>query len=359
MRRLRKRKVKKPSPSDLIKIAGIISVVSVCGSALASHIASDLTATARPTISHHAVAVGLQSPPATPFVSPAPQPKTITATIKPKKVVRLAVVPRTLPAVVAVPDSAVSHLVPVTTTVPPTQAPTPAPGLGSGGQTSTPSPTATPAPSPPSTHYTSTNWSGYLSPAGNFSDVSGTWTVPHTTGTSSTSTGDAAWIGIGGVTSDDLIQVGTDDTVDRNGQSTTTAFYEMLPASETPIPSMVVTAGDTMSADIHQIAGDTWSITMSDVTRSETFSINVHYASSLSSAEWIEEDPSFSSGGLVPFDTFTPVAFSSSQATAAGVTQTAAAAGAQAIVLVDSAGNPLAVPTQIGPDGQSFSVSRY
>lgn len=289
--------------------------------------------------------------------TPIPAAKTPAPTIAPKPAPtkaptrRITYAAKPLPPVTPAPDSAVSNLVPV--------APAPTPG-----PTATPTPTGTPAPGlgggtpPPAVSvYSSTNWSGYMSPEGNFTGISGSWTVPHAGGNGFSTSADTAWIGIGGVTSSDLIQVGTDDTVTSGGQAATTAFYELLPASETPIPSMNVTAGDVMSADIHLLSGSQWLITIGDVTQSETFSITVTYASTQSTAEWIEEDPSFASGGLVPFDAFGSVSFTDSLATSNGVSQNLIQSGAQEIILVSSHGHPLATPSAIGSDGGSFTVN--
>ncbi len=196
-----------------------------------------------------------------------------------------------------------------------------------------------------------------MSPAGKFTAISGSWKVPNPGSNGSSTSADAAWIGIGGVTSSDLIQVGTDNTVSRSGQVSTVAFYEMLPDAETPIPSLNVTPGDVMSADIHLVSGSKWLITISDTTRSETFSITVNYASTESTAEWIEEDPSFASGGLVPFDVFGSVNFTNSLATSNGVSQDLVTSGAQQIIMINSHGHPVATPSAIGSDGESFTVT--
>jgi len=296
----------------------------------------------------HTGAITLAAPP-----TPTPAAKTPAPTPTPKPVPakapthRVAYAPKPLPPVTPAPDSAVSHLVPVAPAPTPTPTPTgtPAPGSGQG------------TPPPAVSTYSSTNWSGYMSPEGNFTGISGSWTVPHAGGNGFSTSADAAWIGIGGVSSSDLIQVGTDDTVTRSGQASTIAFYEMLPESETPIPSMNVAAGDVMSADIHLISGSQWLININDITQHETFSITVTYASTLSTAEWIEEDPSFASGGLVPFDAFGSVSFTDSLATSNGVSQNLIDSGAQEIILVDRRGHALATPSVIGSDGGSFTVT--
>ena len=83
----------------------------------------------------------------------------------------------------------------------------------------------------------------------------------------------------------------------------------------------------------------------------------MHYASSLSSAEWIEEAPS-GPNGVVPLDNFGSVAFSSASAVQNGQTVNLSQAGAQPITMLNGSSQPLAVPSGIGSDGSSFSVAR-
>ncbi len=54
---------------------------------------------------------------------------------------------------------------------------------------------------------TSHNWSGYAAKSGTYTGVTGTWTVP-VPGINRTPGVGATWVGIGGVTSHDLIQAG-------------------------------------------------------------------------------------------------------------------------------------------------------
>lgn len=286
----------------------------------------------------------------TPTPTPTATPKPTTApTATPKPTSHKVAYVKPVPVVKPAPNSVVSSLVPVpqNSAPSPTTSPTPTPGSGSGGSGAA----ATYA-------YTSTNWSGYLASSGTFTGVSGSWTVPHVSGNGTSTTADAAWVGIGGVTSSDLIQAGTNDTVSASGQVTVNAFYEMLPAPETPVPGMTVGVGDEMSVNIVQLASGKWQINIADVSRGENFSTTVSYSSSLSTAEWIEEDPSYASGGLVPFDNFGTINFGGGTTTENGASQTIASAGGQAIILVSRhSGKALATPSAIGADGKSFSVT--
>jgi hypothetical protein len=166
----------------------------------------------------------------------------------------------------------------------------------------------------------------------------------------------ATWVGIGGVTSRDLIQAGTQDVSAGNGQSQFQAWIEMLPAPSQQVP-LAVAPGDSVTVSISQQAAGTWLIAFKNNTSGQTYQTTVHYASSLSSAEWIEEAPS-GPNGIVPLDSFGSVAFSSATATQNGRTVDLSQAGAQPITMLNSSSQPLAVPSAIGSDGSSFSVAR-
>src|SRR5438270_505776 len=104
---------------------------------------------------------------------------------------------------------------------------------------------------PASVTSSSSNWSGYAATGGTFTSVSATWTVPTV---ASTSTGaDATWVGIGGLSSSDLIQAGTQAMVDGNGV-TYTSWIEMLPQSSRDVP-LSVSAGDSVTVSITQQSG--------------------------------------------------------------------------------------------------------
>lgn len=205
------------------------------------------------------------------------------------------------------------------------------------------------------TGLTSSNWAGYVATSGTYSGISGSWTVPHPTGNGVAVTGDAAWIGIGGANTTDLIQVGTEDQVSADGQVYSAIFYELLPASAKIVTTVAVNPGDVMSASLSG-SNNVWTIRVTDVTTGQTFQTTVGYASSLSSAEWIEEDPSLGSGELAPFDNFGTVSFTNGTATRNGVNTSIAAVGGQALTLVNTAGRSLATPS--GLNGGNFSVTR-
>ena len=147
--------------------------------------------------------------------------------------------------------------------------------------------------------WASSNWSGYAITGGPYTAITGSWTVTKVSA-SSRQTFSSTWIGIDGFNDSNLIQTGTEADY-YNGSAHYNAWWEILPAAETPISTITVQPGDAMTANIHQLTSGSnagqWSITITDVTRNQTFSTTQSYKGQLTSAEWIEEAPSI--GGRI------------------------------------------------------------
>jgi hypothetical protein len=194
---------------------------------------------------------------------------------------------------------------------------------------------------------------------GKYTSVSGSWTVPKATGTSGETTADAAWIGIGGVSTGDLIQVGTQNTVSANGVQSTSAFYELLPHTSRTVSSLTVAPGDSVTASLTETSSNEWAIVISDTTTGKSYTVNVAYASKLSSAEWIEEDPSYSAGHLVPLDSFSPINFSGATAVNSGNTVNLLSGDAVSITMVNSTNYVVAYPSAIDSDSEGFTITKH
>ncbi len=219
------------------------------------------------------------------------------------------------------------------------------------GSSATPGVIATPAPG----SSTSTNWAGYAATGGTFTGVTADWTVPNVSITAEPAA-DATWVGIGGVSSTDLIQAGTDAIVE-SGQVTYAAWIETLPQSAQNVP-LAVTAGDHVHVSIEQQADGSWQIQIKDLTSNQSYKTTVHYQSSRSSAEWIQESPASGRSVLLPLDNFGSVSFSNASATENGQQRTIAQADGKPITMEVRAGQALAVPSSLGSDGASFTVAR-
>jgi len=220
-----------------------------------------------------------------------------------------------------------------------------------------PSPQITPVPAMPVGQNTSHNWSGYAAASGSYTGVTGTWIVPPAGINSAAGVG-ATWVGIGGVTGQDLIQAGTQDVAAGGGQAEFQTWIEMLPQASQQVPVAVV-PGDSVTVSIdEQGAGTgTWQISINNNTSGQTYQTTVNYTSSESSAEWIQEAPAGSSG-VLPLDFFNSVSFSAASATQDGQTVDLSQAGAQPISMLNGNNQALAVPSAIASDGSSFSVAR-
>lgn len=214
---------------------------------------------------------------------------------------------------------------------------------------------ATQAENMPVSQSESANWAGYAAASGTYTGVGATWDVP-SAGTSHIGA-DAAWVGIGGVTSRDLIQAGTQAIV-QGGTVTYEAWYELLPDYQERVP-LALSAGDTVSVSINQVSSGLWRISFTNETTGKGYSTDVAYDSSLNSAEWIEERPVAVGGrfaSYVPLDNFGSIAFENAYAIDNGARVSIAAAGGQAIRMVTDSGIALASPSALSSGG--FSVAR-
>ncbi len=153
--------------------------------------------------------------------------------------------------------------------------------------------------------WAASNWSGYAETGSGFAGVTGTWTVP-SVASSASATYSSAWIGVDGFNNSSLIQTGTEEDY-YSGAAHYNAWWEILPASETALPSGdVVKAGDSMKASIYEtstVTGGTthghsrtgsqhvWVITIADATQGWSFTTNQAYNGAGSSAEWVMEAP--------------------------------------------------------------------
>ena len=212
---------------------------------------------------------------------------------------------------------------------------------------------------------TSLNWSGYaVTPSSdNVTAVDSTFVVP-SAGLDPPGFA-ATWTGIGGYSTSDLIQAGT---AEQSAPSNSIlgdqyyAWYELLPNSETQLTnctgdsSCTVTPGDKVTVDISNVSGDTWSISLTDAGH-WSWSKDVTYTSSKSSAEWILEAPTLVAQTVLA--NVGNVAFGpTSTYTAGGVTNTIAQGDPTSIDLGTGEVNE-AIPSALASDGQSFNDCSY
>jgi hypothetical protein len=142
--------------------------------------------------------------------------------------------------------------------------------------------------------WSSSNWSGYAK-TGSYSSATAQWVVPSVSATRGSSYS-SAWVGIDGFNNSSLIQTGTESDY-YNGSAHYGAWWEILPAAETPISSLTIHPGDVMTATITKGSGSTWSITINDTSTGKSFTTSQSYSGPGTSVEWVEEAPTV--GGRV------------------------------------------------------------
>ncbi|MDB5265722.1 MAG: Peptidase family [Parcubacteria group bacterium] len=207
---------------------------------------------------------------------------------------------------------------------------------------------------------TSSNWSGYAAAGGNYTGVNGSWTIPAASPISGTKlSADAAWVGIGGLTTKDLIQAGTESEV-QNGSVIYQAWYEALPAGQVQVP-VTVHAGDKVTVSLNETSTNVWHLIFTNTTTGNAYQTDINYSSSQSSADWIEEMPVGQFGttsSYVPLDMFGTIQFSNAYDTTNGNVQTLTSGGALPLTMMNTNRQALATPSSIGTDAESFSVAR-
>lgn len=203
------------------------------------------------------------------------------------------------------------------------------------------------------------NWAGYVAARGEYSAVGASWTVPTLSATTTLMT-DAAWVGIGGSKSKDLIQAGTHGAV-QNGRTQYWAWYELLPDYQRVIP-FAVAGGDRVEVSLTEVADDLWYLSFVNETAGTQYGEALEYHSKHSSADWIEEMPVvYSRDGeraYAPLSEFGTVTFSDAYAVVDGKRKSIDQLRASAVTMVSKLNKKvvLAAPGEI--EGSAFAVTR-
>jgi hypothetical protein len=198
----------------------------------------------------------------------------------------------------------------------------------------------------PST-YASVNWSGYVVGSGPYSQVQGTFNVP-SLAASPTDSDTAEWVGIDGVTNTALIQAGVNESYSASSNSfTVQPWWEILPAPSTPITSLEVAPGDTVTVAIQQLSGSLWSINVTDNSTGHSFSTAQTYTGPQDTAEWILEAPTANGAQTTLGDYAPAVAFT-------GLSAAGPETAADEFVMVQN-GAQVATPSSVNSVG--FAVA--
>jgi hypothetical protein len=212
---------------------------------------------------------------------------------------------------------------------------------------------------------TSLNWSGYaVTPSsGGITAVKSSFVVPKAGAVVPGFT--ATWTGIGGYNTSDLIQAGVSENSQLTGSLSGgqyNAWYEILPAAETPITNCTgdaactVNPGDSVTVSISLAGVNQWSVSLVDAGH-WSWGQTIPYASSESSAEWILEAPTVGVQ-TIPADTGTAHFGPTSTFTTVDGTQTIAQGDPTQIDMGPGLVNE-ATPSALAADGQSFNDCTY
>jgi hypothetical protein len=209
------------------------------------------------------------------------------------------------------------------------------------------------------TQVQSTNWSGYAddNTAGNtYTSLAANWTEPTGTCTSNRQSLAVFWVGIDGFTSGTVEQDGTLIECERR-----TAFYftwwEMYPTNSIQVVGSSVRPGDSITASVVR-SGSSYTLEVTDSTSPANSFTTTQSCSTCanSSAEWIAEAPSNSSGvlPLTDFGTWTASGATVTSGSTSGVISTFPD---DELTMVDSSGLVKAQPGPLNGSGNGFTVT--
>jgi hypothetical protein len=204
----------------------------------------------------------------------------------------------------------------------------------------------------------STNWSGYADTGSSFSKVSASWTEPSVTCSSRTTQLAAFWVGIDGYSSGSVEQDGTMIEC-YLGAAYQFTWWEMYPTNSVQIVGQTAAAGDSITATVTR-SGTSYLLAVTDSTHTaDSFSTTQTCSASScvdSSAEWIAEAPSGSSG-VYPLAHFSPWTASGASTTEGSTTGTISSFTDDEITMIDSSNATKALPGALNSSGNGFSVT--
>jgi len=216
------------------------------------------------------------------------------------------------------------------------------------------------------------NWSGYVATGQTFTSVSGSWTVPTVTCVGTTNANVSQWVGIDGIDSAQVEQVGTDSSCNYFGPFYN-AWWEMYGDTTAPdgafyfevglpIATYPVQPGDVMNASV-SVTDGVWNMTIVDVTEGWNYTKLVGGANPTplqSCAEWIVERSGIVIGGVQSIGTTassTPVTITDATASTASMTGSISSFTSQPFNVTNpQTGQPLLTTGPLSSDGSSFTV---
>jgi hypothetical protein len=202
----------------------------------------------------------------------------------------------------------------------------------------------------------STNWSGYADTGSSFSKVTGSWSEPSASCSSRTTSLAAFWVGIDGYSSDSVEQDGTLIECYR-GTAYQYSWWEMYPTNDIQVVGESLAAGDSITASVVR-SGTSYTLAVTDSTHSANSFSTTQTCSGCanSSAEWIAEAPS-SSSGVEPLAHFSTWNDSGSTVTEGSTSGVISSFTDDEITMIDNSGAVKAQPGALNGGGNGFSVT--
>jgi hypothetical protein len=204
----------------------------------------------------------------------------------------------------------------------------------------------------------STNWSGYAddnSKGNTYSTVTGKWSEPSVTCTSTTSLA-AFWVGIDGYSSSSVEQDGTLAEC-YLGTAYYFSWWEMYPTNAVQVVGESVSPGDSISASVVK-SGSSYALKVTDSTHTANSFSTTQTCSGCadSSAEWIAEAPS-GSAGVYPLPDFHTWTESSATVKSGSTTGVISTFPDDEITMINSSGATKARPGALNSTGNGFTVT--
>jgi hypothetical protein len=201
----------------------------------------------------------------------------------------------------------------------------------------------------------STNWSGYADTGSGFSTVTGSWTEPSVSCTSQTSLA-AFWVGIDGYSSSSVEQDGTLAEC-YAGAAYYYTWWEMYPTNAIQVVGSTLHAGDGITASVVR-SGTSYTLKVTDSSRTADSFTTTQTCSGCanSSAEWIAEAPSGSSG-VYPLSDFHSWTESGATVKSGSTSGVISSLTDDEITMIDSSGATKALPGALNGSGNGFGVT--
>ncbi len=204
------------------------------------------------------------------------------------------------------------------------------------------------------TQVQSSNWSGFADTGKAFSTVTGKWTEPSASCTSTTSLA-AFWVGIDGYSSDSVEQDGTLIEC-YEGTAYYYTWWEMYPSNDIQVVGETLEPGDSISASVVR-SGTSYTLEVTDSTHpANSFSTTATCSCANTSAEWIAEAPSGTSG-VYPLSHFSKFTLSGATVKTTSKSGVISSFTDDEITMVDGSGNVEAQPGSLSSNGKWFNVT--